>query len=261
MDKPRLPEHFPVLIVDDHPVNRQVLGYLLDQIGLKHEEAATGEEAVAITRIKTFAAILMDVMMPVMDGYEATRLIRKAEFASGSHTPIIACTALDLDQAREKCLDSGMDDFLLKPISMDVLRNRLERWLQQPVAQLLTEFKTNLEYAAKNDDPINREKLRLLYGTDQLGDIMDIFIIATEALLIELKTGIRDRSPEQVGRAAHELKGSSFAVSAEEMAILARRLETASRSNNWAEALAIYAEMARAFASVRELVIKATKAA
>ncbi len=252
MAKQSLSEHYPILVVDDNPVNRQVLCHLLKQLGLQCESVDSGMQAVSRAKSHSFGAILMDVMMPEMDGYETARRIREDEFATGMHTPIIACTALDLENTREQCLEAGMDDFLMKPISQDVLRERLERWLKQPVAQLLTRFKDNLEQAVLTDDPINKEKLRLLYGTDQIDDILQIFVMATEALLIDLKAGITEKSKKEVGRIAHELKGSAFSVSAEQVGLLARQLEVASRDQNWAEALQIYVEISKAFADVRK---------
>jgi DNA-binding response OmpR family regulator len=197
----------------------------------------------------------MDLMMPGMDGYEATRLIREREFGLGTHTPIIAVTALDLAQARDKCLAAGMDDFILKPISREILRQRLERWLQQPVAQLLAEFTSSLECAHAENSPINRERLRLLYGTDKIDDILAVFLSANEALLCELKSAINRHDQLEAERVAHELKGSAFAVSAEQMSILARDLENSAQNGEWQKALQIYAELAIAFVKIQQLLL------
>jgi len=245
-----MPEHYPILVVDDHPTNRQVLQYMLSGMGLNSEVAASGDEAAKLASAHTYGAILMDIMMPHMDGYEATKRIRNQEFATGRNTPIIAVTALDLAEARDKCLAAGMNDFILKPVGRDVLRERLERWLQQPVAQILSEFKSNVERAAGSGDPINREGLRLLYGTDQLSDVLKVFLSATEALLAELKAAIHSKNLNEAIRIAHELKGSAFAVSAEEMAQRSKQLQEAVKSSEWQRALAIYAQLAISFANL-----------
>jgi CheY-like chemotaxis protein len=76
-----------------------------------------------------YALVLMDCQMPVMDGYEATSLIRADEKNSGRHIPIVAITASAIMGIREKCLAAGMDDYLSKPVSMDVLQTTLQNWL------------------------------------------------------------------------------------------------------------------------------------
>ncbi len=248
----QIPDHYPILIVDDHPVNRKVIGYLLSNLGLEFEAACDGAQAVDMASKNTYGAILMDVMMPLMDGWQATRLIREHEFASGQHTPIIAVTAMDLALARERCLEAGMDDFLLKPVSKEILRERLERWLQKPVARILGDFRTHFEHANLSSNPINRERLKLLYGTDDIGDVLEIFVTATDALLIELQKDIASKNAERATRVALELKGSAFTISAEEMAALAVQLEKATRAEEWEEALKLYVLVAKAFASVQD---------
>jgi CheY-like chemotaxis protein len=255
--KAQMPEHYPILIVDDHPVNRKVLGYLLENLGLEYRSACDGLEAINLFESDTFGAILMDIMMPGMDGYEATRRIRKAEFATGTHTPIIACTALDLDRAKESCLAAGMDDLILKPVSLDVLRDRLERWLRLPVAALLAEFKQNLEESMNTNDPVNKERLRLLYGTDQIEDVLSMFVTATEALMLEMKMEIGEKHSERVARLAHELKGSSFAISADAISVLARKMQHAAEQNDWGQALDLYIQLSTTFADLRSSVIRA----
>jgi CheY-like chemotaxis protein/HPt (histidine-containing phosphotransfer) domain-containing protein len=244
-------ERYPILIVDDHPANRQALAFLLKGMGLESELAARGDEAVEYAKNKNWGVILMDIMMPGMDGYEATALIRKYEFTKRVHTPIVAVTAIDLPDARAKCLEAGMDDFIQKPISRHELRECLEHWLQQPIPQLLAEFKSSLEQAYAKDDPINRERLKLLYGTDRIGDILTVFLTATDALLIELKSAINHKNQPEAERVAHELKGSSSAISAEQMSALARNLEDSARDGDWQESLRIYAELAIAFVKVQ----------
>jgi CheY-like chemotaxis protein len=115
-----------ILVADDDPVNQIVAASLLEKIGYQVELVADGNEAVAATEQITYAAVLMDCQMPGMDGYEATRVIRRREHGR-THMPIIALTAYTLPGDREKCLAAGMDDYLNKPVTPTVLHETLTR--------------------------------------------------------------------------------------------------------------------------------------
>lgn len=105
---------------------------VLEQTGLIITQAENGQAAVdAVTRAdKEFDLILMDIMMPVMDGLEATRIIR--EIPAYRSTPIIALTAKAMPGDRQKCLDAGGSEYLIKPLDMDMLLSILRVWLYQP---------------------------------------------------------------------------------------------------------------------------------
>lgn len=118
-----------VLIADDSPLNRKVTLLVMQHLGLKAEAVANGEEAIEAFQKQNYDLILMDCQMPVLDGFEATRRIRELEMLSSSHIPIIALTAQAIDGDREKCLDSGMDDYITKPITPVRLATVLSRWL------------------------------------------------------------------------------------------------------------------------------------
>lgn len=117
-----------VLVVEDNKVNQKVATWLLSQLGYQVEVAEHGQEAVEMVQQHSYSAILMDCQMPVMDGYQATREIRKLEGEPGQ-TIIIAMTAEALRGEREKCLEAGMNDYLPKPVDLEKLQVTLERWL------------------------------------------------------------------------------------------------------------------------------------
>lgn len=123
----------PVLLVEDNPVNQMVTMRLLETLGFTVELAENGVEAVNSFKTTSFEAILMDLSMPEMDGFEATIQIRSIEDQE-DHTPIIAVTANTLDSDRQRCFEIGMDDFLGKPINKKVLSNALCKWTR--VSQL-----------------------------------------------------------------------------------------------------------------------------
>lgn len=118
-----------ILIAEDNEVNQLVFSQILNGLGLSYRIAANGRTAIDMHRALNPRLILMDVSMPDMNGYEATRAIRDAERASGRHIPIIGVTAHALKGDREKCLDSGMDDYLPKPVSPDRLAAKIGNWL------------------------------------------------------------------------------------------------------------------------------------
>ena len=122
-----------VLLVEDNPVNQDVAMGMLEQLGCEVELATDGAEAVSKGAEEKYDIVLMDCQMPMMDGYEATRLIKSGE-SINAPTPIVALTANAMDGDREKCLMAGMDDYLSKPVRTHVLSHMLEKWVGKPMA-------------------------------------------------------------------------------------------------------------------------------
>jgi signal transduction histidine kinase/DNA-binding response OmpR family regulator len=120
-----------ILIAEDNEVNQLVFGQILNGLDLTYRIAANGRTAIEMHRALKPRLILMDVSMPEMNGYEATRAIRAAERVAGGHTPIIGVTAHALKGDREKCIEAGMDDYLSKPISPDRLSAKIGSWLSE----------------------------------------------------------------------------------------------------------------------------------
>jgi signal transduction histidine kinase/ActR/RegA family two-component response regulator len=120
-----------VLLVEDAPDSRRLAAAMLGQVGMKVDLAADGSEAVAAAAATRYDAILMDIALPGMDGFEATRRIRERE-GGGDEVPIIALTAHVINVTIEQCLDVGMDDCLPKPVTRDALLGALLRWIEPP---------------------------------------------------------------------------------------------------------------------------------
>jgi CheY-like chemotaxis protein len=117
-----------VLVVEDNHVNQMVAVGILEHLGFTTEVAGNGFEALTALARSTFVAVLMDCRMPEMDGYDATVELRRIE-GTGPRTPVIAMTAGVSMGEREHCLDSGMDDYVSKPVSPKELDAALLRWL------------------------------------------------------------------------------------------------------------------------------------
>ena len=116
-----------ILLAEDNAVNQKVAGRMLERLGLRMDVAANGREAVEMCRMMPYDMILMDCQMPEMDGYEATREIRRTQ-GTGRRPAIIAMTADVMPGVRERCLEAGMDDHIAKPVKMEDLFEALQKW-------------------------------------------------------------------------------------------------------------------------------------
>jgi len=125
-----LPDYLPLrlLLAEDNLVNQHVAVAILKKLGLRADLAANGREAVEAIQAKEYDLVLMDCQMPEVDGFQATRRIREHE-GDARRVPILAMTANAMQGDRERCLESGMDDYLPKPVTLDSLKNALRRWL------------------------------------------------------------------------------------------------------------------------------------
>ncbi|WP_265946480.1 hybrid sensor histidine kinase/response regulator [Dechloromonas sp. A34] len=119
-----------ILLAEDEPINQEVSRGLLEDVGLRVDLAEDGQQAVALARHNPYALILMDMQMPVMNGIEATRLIRL--LPTHSHTPILALTANAFGEDRQVCFDAGMSDHIAKPVDPEKLFKTLLTWLEKP---------------------------------------------------------------------------------------------------------------------------------
>jgi CheY-like chemotaxis protein len=117
-----------VLVVEDNVVNQKLLVRLLERYGCRVDVAVNGREALDVSARVTYDCLFMDCQMPEMDGYAATAAIRQREMQTGDHVPIIAITASAMPEDRERCLAAGMDDYVARPVKIDVLMTMLEKW-------------------------------------------------------------------------------------------------------------------------------------
>lgn len=120
-----------ILIVEDNDINSQILERLLEKKGFKTTLASDGIRALEAIEREKFDLIFMDVQMPLLNGFDASRRIRQHEKVMGSHTPIIALTANALAGDKEKCLEAGMDDYLSKPVDANELYEKIRIFLNK----------------------------------------------------------------------------------------------------------------------------------
>lgn len=237
--RPASPGHIlgRLLIVEDNEVNQLVARATVTMLGYAADVVANGVEAVARTENTRYDAVLMDCHMPVMDGFEATRIIRSRGNTS-SRLPIIAMTAGALDGDRERCLAAGMDDYLSKPVDATDLETVLARWVpDQPTRFVPGEplAVTGRRTASDQTSPragLDQGRLAILRDLGPV-DGLGLLPAAAEAFrkdvphrLAALDRAITDNDGPAVTRAAHALRGAAANIGATAAAALCGDLET-----------------------------------
>jgi len=191
---------------------------------------------------ETFALVLMDCQMPEMDGYQATKTIRNSEIGKNKHIPIIALTGSADAEGRARCLESGMDEVLIKPVAPNKLMEVIDRFLKGDSEKLQRTTGTILKpdasiiAATPLRDPVDFEQLKKSCGVDVARDIVQVYLSAAETLLDGLREARESRDATALASLSHQLRGSSQAVGAMEMVTLSDKLAVYSRKNNWIEA-------------------------
>ncbi len=230
------PGKYRVLIAEDNRTNQLVAAGMLNMLGCQCEFAGNGGEAIDLARRYRYSLILMDCNMPEMDGYQATAHIRNFEEPLGRRTPIIAMTANTQQGDAEKCLASGMDDYLAKPITLSTLRLKLERWLFRnglpPTRGLAMP-----QPSEAGDGPLDLvvfNEIRSLLGS-ALPEAIAPFIEDTPLSIDQLAHAVADGDSHAAGAAAHAIKGSSGNLGAVRLAQLAKEAEDLARSERLAD--------------------------
>jgi CheY-like chemotaxis protein len=121
-----------VLVVEDSQINQIVASRGLERCGCRSHVVGDGEAALLALEARHYDAVLMDCQMPVLDGYKATKALRRRETAP-EHMPVIAMTANAMEGDRQRCLDAGMDDYITKPMRHAALADMLRRWIPADV--------------------------------------------------------------------------------------------------------------------------------
>jgi CheY-like chemotaxis protein/HPt (histidine-containing phosphotransfer) domain-containing protein len=218
----------PLLLVDDNPVNQKVARRTLEKLGYTVDVAADGQAAVQAWRTGHYRLILMDCQMPVLDGYEATREIRRLE--QGARVPIIALTAHAMKDADVECRLAGMDDYLSKPINRSQLESCLQRWLMDAPDALRLHAARITDDEPSADDRQWEELLKASdYDEAFARELATLFIESglntVEQILSALNTG----DYACIGAKAHSLKGASANLHATALRDSAERLEVAAK--------------------------------
>ncbi len=217
-----------VLLTEDNPVNRRLAVALLAKRGHTVLVAENGREALGVLETKTPDVVLMDLQMPVMDGFEAIRAIRAKESREGGHLPIIALTAHAMQGDRERCLEAGADDYVTKPIRTTELFAAMERVTkaggagQAVPASGLKHGGEVLDLAAALE--------RVEGDRELLEELARLFIEGSPSAIQEMRGALSERDAHRLDRLAHTMKGSSASLGANRVSEAALVLEMRARS-------------------------------
>ncbi len=233
-----------ILLVEDYPTNQQVVLRHLRRAGYMVDLAENGQTAVDTYRKKHYDLILMDIQMPIMDGYQATMIIRKIEeknriMRAGDHligqgrAPIIAMTAHATKGDKDKCLQAGMDDYIAKPLRRNKLLKIVNKWIKSAVKfnprgpSLQTIDDSVGEEAPMNFDQATNE---FEGDKDFLMEVMTGFFDNVETQIETIHQAISDGDTEKVWQEAHSIKGGAANLAAEKLSQTAFELETMGKS-------------------------------
>jgi PAS domain S-box-containing protein len=227
-------QNFRILLVEDTPTNQKVITYQLQTLGYQVKCVNNGQEALNELHQQSYDVVLMDCLMPVLDGYETTRQLRQEEGKS-RHTTIIAMTAHAFDQDRQKCLDVGMDDYISKPVTIETLDGMLSRWLPEKLDLNITldQSQTSPEKEDQVSDLIDFTRLNELTRGDILfqKEVISTFIEDASEYIAQIRINIIKLQPDLVAHYAHQLKGSSSMTGIYYIPQIAKNIEITAKEN------------------------------
>ncbi len=243
------PTSLNILLAEDNFINQQMAIKMLEKLGHIVTLAENGEEATQLLEQESIDLVLMDVQMPVMDGFTATGVIREREKETAKRTPIIAMTAHAMSGDEQKCLDAGMDDYMAKPFAPEKLASILEKWGVGAKAHAAEEPE-----AAKVDSPpkpmggkppvdVERALARAAGSKDFLEEMLQHFVSSIPDQIKDLEETLKDADPEKLAKQAHSLKGSASTLGADAIASLARDIEMLGKENDLARGRGILGEL------------------
>lgn len=222
---------------------------ILEKGGHKIDAVANGKEALEALSSVKYDIVLMDVQMPEMDGYEATRQIRGPGSAA-RNIPVVAMTAHAMEGDREKCIASGMDDYIAKPVKPKDLLAIVHRWACKQVLHPAVE---NDKPDALPTSPVDIKYLQEITGGEKEfeKEITALFLTDTSKRLSGLKKAIDEEKASDLEREAHTIKGAGLNIGAHKLGEFALALEKKGRSGSFEDAQNMLAELEAEFQRVR----------
>ncbi len=244
--------HYQVLLAEDYPTNRQVAVRHLRSAGYGVRVAENGEEAVQMFLNRRFDLILMDIQMPVMDGYAATKKIRRHEASKAMpRTPIVAMTAHALTGYHEKCLKAGMDDYMTKPLKRETFLAMVRKWTagakgsnrQDPGRQAVMDAgKTaaRVDRALLDQAPVDRKDTMDIRqaldefenDTEFLFEVIQEFFEAVDRQMPKIALAVSSSNKAVIQKEAHAIKGGAANLTAVRLSEAASDLEKAGKSGD-----------------------------
>lgn len=236
-----------ILLAEDNAVNRKVAVRMLEKWGCEVKAVNNGQEAMAALEQSQYDMILMDCHMPGLDGYEATKEIRRREESTGQHIPIIAFTASAMEDDREACLAVGMDDYVVKPVKPAELLQALLRWQGRstvdggpPVTEEWPELDAKQLHNATGGDPEFAQELLTEY------------LRTADRTLARIEAAVKSGDATELRAAAHALKGSSLTLGATALANLSKEMENLAKEGKVDRAAGLLEKMRAAFVRLQK---------
>jgi two-component system, sensor histidine kinase and response regulator len=221
-----------ILLVDDDELSRRMMGLLLSEKGYNYETASNGIEAIEAVQSQSYGIVLMDIQMPLMDGFEATSKIREWE-AQDQHVPIVALTAMLLDDEIQKCLSVGMDDCIAKPFNTEILFQLIETYISKSKPQA---SKTDLHKSAITDKldvlDIQAALPRFSRDVEIYRDFLNEFIDSLPQRIDQFRTAFQSGDFKELADSAHNLKGISASMGAQQLSYLSQKLDQKSQDGD-----------------------------
>ncbi len=261
-----------ILVAEDNLVNQTLMRKVLEKLGHNFVIAGNGREALDLSEKLQFDLVFMDVQMPEMDGLHATHGIREREKGTRLHLPIFAMTAHTMKGDKERCLESGMDGYISKPIDIKEVERVIEGVMNQKPAGarvvvergatgslLLAAAEPKRSVAAENLEIFNRATALAQLGGDEdvLKDVMTVFLQENSSRMEALRRAVDEEDAEAVHRAAHSLKGAAGCISLTAVAEAAAVLERMGRERGLSETQTVMAALEALMASAVEQILVA----
>jgi signal transduction histidine kinase/HPt (histidine-containing phosphotransfer) domain-containing protein len=257
---PEIRQRTRILLVEDNLVNQQVEMRMITRIGYQAERADNGRIALEKLAHANFDIILMDCQMPEVDGYTATREIRRREGAA-RHTCVIGVTAHALAGDREECLRAGMDDYIAKPVMPEDLAAIIDKWVGiANMSDSRAKVAHSSSAAAASQSPESGQQAPLALVIDEavlaelreyqnpgdpdfVTELIGVFTEDLAARLVQINAGLQAGDANRVRQAAHALKGASGELGAQRMREICSRLELSAAAGSIATAPALLREL------------------
>jgi PAS domain S-box-containing protein len=227
-----------VLLVEDNRINRKVALEMLKNFGYTATTAFNGREAVTILTRETFDLVLMDIQMPEMDGFTATRIIRSSQAVVDPGVPIIAMTANAMKGDMEACLKAGMNDYISKPVSPDELKAKLAKWRAgkdgsaRPPAPQPSDPDPAMESGAPMLLNIEAGLKRAMGDRAFFKELVEAFLLELPGHIQAVEEALAQKNAETMSHCAHAIKGAAANLSMELLADAARELELSARHHD-----------------------------
>ncbi len=245
-----------ILVAEDNPMNQKVAALQLKQLGYRADIVGNGAAAVEAVAGGQYALVLMDCQMPELDGLGAAMLIRDREAQAGQgHVPIIAMTADVMPGDREKCLQAGMDDYLVKPVKQQDLQRVLAQWLLPGQVLRGTTSVSRLRHVGERRTGIDPGVLVELRQLDDSGEIVTTlithFLEAMPAQLTALRQAVLEGSGDRLARITHDLVSTAGNLGLWGVHDLCRELEALGKAKDLAAAESLLACLVHEFTEVQ----------